>query len=93
MTELQKVVSRMIQYNKDEGIYKSLDFYDGYARLVDLSEKVVHVISFNPLDVDWELISLAECMLMDEIILGDDLSDYFGPNYNVCIKDMSELCN
>ncbi len=84
-SDVRQPVAVMIQENLKEGIYNNLAIFEDKAILMTKSE-ADYVISFNPEQVNWGIIKIAGCMVIDEIILGFDLSDYFGSEYNVVSK-------
>ncbi len=83
--DARQPVAVMIQENLKEGIYNNLAIFEDKAVLMTKSN-ADYVVSFNPEQVSWGIIKLAGCMLIDEIMLGFDLSDYFGSEYNVVSK-------
>ena len=84
-TKALKPVAIMIQENLSEGIYNNLAIFEDKAILMTKSNSDF-IVSFNPEQVDWQALELAGCMLIDEIMLGFDLTDYFGSGYNVVSK-------
>ena len=82
---MQKEAKCMImQGHEVDGLYRSLTLYENMAVLYDLVGKCKYVITYKSKKVNWDLVFEAEGMLIDEIILGFSLDDYFGDGYNVC---------
>lgn len=76
----------IMQGHKDDGMYRSLLFYDNFAVLDDLTANTRYVISYKPEKVNWDIVAEAGGMVIDEVVLGFSLDDYFGDDYNVCKK-------
>jgi hypothetical protein len=79
-------IVEMIKENVFTGNKFSLKIYEREAVLLNKLNEIMFTIHYESGQVNWEAINEAKCQLIDDILFGFDLSDYFGGGYNVVAR-------